>query len=903
MKLLAYFRSIAARFFHRAETESDLDEELHSHIQIRADDLERSGLGRAEAERRARLEFGGCERFKEEVRESLGGNFIETFLRDVRFSLRLLRKSPGFTTVAVLTLAVAIGANAVVFGVLDVMILRPLNVPQAESLYGIEHGNEANMYESYPDYLDLRDRNHSFDGLAGFTISPAGLDTGENPSQAWVYETSGNYFDVLRIQPYLGRFFHGSDEHGPNSAPYIVLTYAYWQAHFENDRGVVGRTVRLNKHPFTIAGVAPPDFRGTLVFGMPDFFVPLVDQELIDGASTLDARATHSVFMALGHLKPGVTPQQAAGDLNSIGAYLEKTYPTSHGSTTFVLARPGLYGNRLGGPMRAFIGGVMLLAGLILLAACANLGSLFAARAADRSREVALRLALGASRNRILRQLLTEAMLISLGGGALGLWGSLVLLRALSVWRPISRFPLIVPVTPDAKVYAVALALALVSGLLFGMVPVRQVLRADPYQIVKAGSGGPSSGHAGRRITVRDILLVVQVAICGVLVTSSFVAVRGLARSLDSNFGFEPRNAMLVETELSMAGYRGDQVPAMQKRMIDSVAAIPGVESVGLIGRPPLYGGGFGAAVYTDQTTDLRPSNAAATAIRFNISPEYLSTAGTILLAGRGFSWHDDKNSPRVAIINREFARKIFGSTAGAIGGRFKLRDGTRIQVVGVAEDGKYMSLTEDPELALFLPVLQAPMSETCLVVRWNAVRWNAVRWNAERYNRDPQQLAAANRTTLRNLDSGLPLFLETWNQQLGLALFPSRIATVSLGVLGGMGAILAITGIFGMAAYSVSKRLKELGIRVAIGAHPREVLTAALGRAFKLLAFGSAAGLILGILATRVLASIVYQANPRDPLVLAGVVLSMLLLGLLATWIPARRALSVDPLTLLREE
>jgi predicted permease len=397
--------------------------------------------------------------------------------------------------------------------------------------------------------------------------------------------------------------------------------------------------------------------------------------------------------------------------------------------------------------------------------------------------------------------------------------------------------------------------------------------------------------------------LVVQVAICGVLVTSSFVAVRGLARSLDSNFGFEPRNAMLVETELSMAGYRGDQVPAMQKRMIDSVAAIPGVESVGLIGRPPLYGGGFGAAVYTDQTTDLRPSNAAATAIRFNISPEYLSTAGTILLAGRGFSWHDDKNSPRVAIINREFARKIFGSTAGAIGGRFKLRDGTRIQVVGVAEDGKYMSLTEDPELALFLPVLQAPMSETCLVVRWNAVRWNAVRWNAERYNRDPQQLAAAIRTTLRNLDSGLPLFLETWNQQLGLALFPSRIATVSLGVLGGMGAILAITGIFGMAAYSVSKRLKELGIRVAIGAHPREVLTAALGRAFKLLAFGSAAGLILGILATRVLASIVYQANPRDPLVLAGVVLSMLLLGLLATWIPARRALSVDPLTLLREE
>jgi predicted permease len=884
MKLLAYFRSVAARFFHRAETETDMDEELRYHLQRRADDLESTGLPRAEAERRARLEFGGAERVKEEVREALGGNVIETFIRDLRFSLRLLRKSPGFTAVAVLTLAVAIGANAVVFGVLNTMILRPLDVPQPENLYGIEHANEHNMYESYPDYLDLRNRNRSFEDLAGFFIAQAGLDTGENPSSAWVYETSGNYFDVLRIQPFLGRVFHGSDEHGPNSAPYIVLSYAYWQAHFQEDRGVVGRTVRLNKHPFTILGIAPPDFHGTLVFGVPDFFVPLVNQEQVEGRMALDARATSSVFMTLGHLKPGVTPEQASKDLNSIGAYLEKTYPTDHGATTFVLARPGLYGNLMGGPMRAFVTGLMLLAGLILLAACANLGSLFAARAADRSREVALRLALGASRNRILRQLFTEALLISLGGGALGLWGSIVLMRALSVWHPISKFPLMIPVNPDAKVYAVALALALVSGLLFGIVPVRQVLRTNPYQIVKAGP----SATFGRRITVRDVLLVAQVAICGVLVTASLVGVRGLARSLDSNFGFEPRNALLVETELAMAGYRGDQVLAMQKRMIDSLAAIPGVESVGLIGRPPLGGGGFGAAVFTDQTTDLRPSNALATAFRLNISPEYLHAAGTALLAGRSFSWHDDKDSPRVAVVNREFARKIFGSTSNAVGRRFKLRDGTRVQVVGVVEDGKYINLTEDPEPALFLPALQAPMSETTLVVRTN---------------RDPRQLSTAIRTTLRGLDSGLPVFLETWNQQLQLVLFPALTATVSLGVLGGMGAILTITGIFGMAAYSVSKRLKELGIRIAIGAHPREILQAALGRALKLLAWGSAAGLILGLLATRVLASIVYQANPRDPLVLVGAVLAMLLLGLLATWIPARRALAVDPLTLLREE
>jgi predicted permease len=884
MRLLDSLRFRIANLFQRSQMNAEMEEELRLHIQHRADDLEGSGFPRAEAERRARIEFGGRERFKEEVREEFPGNFIETFVKDVRYSLRVLGKSPGFTMVAVATLALAIGANAVVFGVMNGLILRPLDVPQADSLYGIEHANEHSMYESYPDYLDLRDRNRSFDGLAGFTIDQVGFDTGENPSHAWIDVVSGNYFDVLGIQPYLGRVLHESDERGPNSAPYIVLGHSFWQSRFQGDRNVVGRIVRLNKHPFTIVGVAPPEFHGTLLIASPDFFVPLVNQEQIEGKSTLDVRRAQWVFMALGHLKAGVTPEQAVADLNSVGAYLEKTYPRDHGATTFKLARPGLYGNFIGSPMRAFVTGLMLLAGLILLAACANLGSLFAARAADRSREVALRLALGASRNRILRQLLTEAGLISLAGGAVGLWGSVVLLRWLSAWQPVPRFPIRVPVSPDANVYGIALALALVSGFLFGLVPVRQVLRANPYQIVKAGP----SGTVGRRITARDIMLVAQIAICAVLVTSSMVAVRGLARSLHSNFGFNPSRAMLAETDLAMAGYRSDQVPAMQRRMINAVVTIPGVESVGLVGRVPLNGGGFGALVFTGQMTDLRPSNAVLNAMRFNISPEYLHTAGTALLAGRSFSWHDDKNAPQVAVVNREFAGKVFGSTMNAVGGYFKLRDGSRIQVVGVVEDGKYMNLTEDPEPALFLPILQAPMSETSLVVR---------------SNRDPQQLAAAIQSTLRDLDRGLPVFIETWNQQLAFALFPARIATVSLGVLGAIGAMLSITGIFGMAAYSVSKRLKELGIRIAIGAQPREVLQAALGRAIKLLAIGSSVGLILGILATKVLASIVYQATPRDPLVLAGVVLAMLLLGTLATWIPAQRALSVDPLTLLREE
>ena len=883
MRLLDSLRFRIATLFRRSQMNAEMEDELRSHIQHRADDLERSGLPRAEAERRARIEFGGQVRYKEECREAAGGTLIESLQQDVRFALRMLHKSPGFTAVAVVTLAVAIAANAVVFGVLNALILRPLNVPQAQSLYGLERGSDKAVNQSYPDYLDLRDRNRSFEDLAAYNVAAVGLDTGNNPSSAWILEVTGNYFDALGIQPYLGRFFHGSDEHGSNSAPYIVLTYAFWHSHFQDDRGVVGRVVQLNKHPFTILGVAPPEFRGTLVFVFPDFWVPIVNQEQVEGVNVLNARGKRGILMVLGHLKAGVTPSQAVADLNSIGSYLEKTYPKDDGQMTFSLTRPGLAGDWLGRPLRAFLMGLMLLAGLILLAACANLGSLFAARAADRSREVALRLALGATRIRILRQLFTEAVLISLIGGTAGLWCSVVLLRGLSAWRPLPTAPLQVPVNPDANVYGVALLLSLASGFLFGAVPVRQVLHTDPYQVIKSGS----TGTVGR-ITVRDLLLVVQIAICALLVTSSLVAVRGLVRSLHSSFGFEPQNAMLVETALSMAGYSGDTVPAMQKRMINALETIPGVQSVGLVDRLPLYYGANSSYVFTDKTTDLRPANAAAEAMRYNISPEYLDAARTTLLAGRTLTWHDDKGAPRVAVVNREFASKIFGSATNAMNSYYKTKDGSRIQVVGIVEDGKYASLAEDPQPAMFLPILQSPSSQACLVVRSNG---------------DSQQLVAAIKSTVQDLDAGLPFTIRTWNQELESALFPSRMATLSLGVLGVMGAMLSITGIFGMAAYSVSKRLKELGIRMALGAQRKEVLQAALGRAFKLLTIGSAAGLLLGILASRVLAFIVYQATPRDPLVLAGVVLAMLLLGLLATWIPAKRALSIDPMILLREE
>lgn len=888
MSLFNSLRFRIAALFQRDQVHAEMEEELSAHIALRADDLVRSGLPRAEAERRARIEFGAQPKYEEQIHHAIGNNLIETLFQDIRVSLRTLRKSPGFLIAAVLTLALAIGANSVVFGILNAIILRPLNVPQPQTLYSIERGPGKDANQSWPDYIDIRDRNRTFDSIALYNIVSAGLDTGNNPSQFWGYEVSGNYFDTLRIQPYLGRFFHDSDEHGPNSAPYLVISYAYWHSRFQDDRSIVGRVVEVDKHPVTILGVAPPGFQGTLVFFFPDFWMPAVNHEQLTGNAILAERGDRSFIMTFGHLKDGVTPAHAIGDLNSVGAWLEKTYPKDDAHMFFSLARPSLAGDLLGPPARGFITGLMLLAGLILLAACANLGSLFAARAADRAREVALRLALGSSRNRILRAVFTEAAIISFMGGALGLLGSIALLRQLSMWHPIPAYPIRVPVQPDATVYLVALLLALFSGFLFGLVPVRQILRISPYEVVKAGATGVITGNTGRRISLRDILLVVQISICAVLVTSSLVAVRGLLQSMHSNFGFVSEHALIVETNLSMSGYSGDRVPAMQRQMLEALQAIPGVSSAGVVNQLPLGGNGGNDDVYTSQTTDFSPAKAVATAMEYRISPDYFSAAGTTLLQGRAFTWHDDKNAPRVAIVNQLFARKMFGSADGAIGKFFKLDDGIRIQVVGITEDGKYWQLTEDPMAAFFLPFLQSHSSQTTLIVR---------------SNRDPQQLAAAMHHAISSVDRGLPFEISTWTDRLGLALFVPRVATVALGVLGGMGVMLAITGIFGMAAYSVSKRLRELGIRMALGAQRVEVLKAALSRPIKLLVLGSSAGLLLGILATKVLAHIVYQANPRDPFVLIGVVAAMSLLGLFATWIPAHRALSVNPLILLREE
>ena len=868
--------------FHRSKLEKEIDREIKSHVEMRTADNLAAGMPPEEARREALIRFGNRTLTREKVTAVDAELAFDAFWRELRYAARQLRRSPAFTATALVTLILGIGANVVVFSVLNAMVLRPLDVPQPARLYNVVHKQQGYDNQSYPDYRDFQTKNSTFSDLAAYRIELAGLSTGTAAYKCWYYRVSANYFDMLGVQPALGRFFHSSDEHGPNSAPYIVLTYDFWSSHFDSDPRLIGTTVDINKHPFTVIGVAPPAFHGTEIFIWPAFWMPVVNNPDAEGTDFLSWRGAHNLYL-LGSLKPHVTPQQATDNLNSIAQELARQNPDDD-DLSARLTKPGLMGDEIGAPARSFLAGIMLMAFLVLLAACANLASLFAARTADRSRELAIRLAIGSSRWNVLRQLLAEALLISFLGGGLGTLFSASLLKTLTRWQPFPEFPVRVTVTPDLKVYLVALLLSVGSGILWGLIPVRQIWATDSAQVMKSGWAGTL---VFRRFTFRDLLLAVQITLCTLLVTSSFVALRGMQHSLHAPLGFQPQNVLLAETDLHMGGHSGASVTQIRKRMLEEVGRIPGVTSVGISAETPLSTGGSSTMIYRMGTTDFRPSTSAFAAKYFSISPGYFQAAGTRLLNGRDFTWHDDVNAPNVAIVNETFARSMFGK-GSALGQQFMIGDKTLYQIVGVVENGKYDSLTETPWAAMFFPLEQNPNSYTSLIVRSPLSAAEIV----------PQL-----RQVLSQIDPSLPFVFHTWPDALAFVLFPARAATASLGVMGLLAAMLAVTGVFGMAMYSVSKRMREFGIRVAVGAQPVQLMRSALSRPILLLLSGSAAGLLLGVIASQLLAQIVYQATPRDPLVFAGVMITMALLGLLATWLPARRALRIHPASLLREE
>jgi len=814
---------------------------------------------------------------------------VSTLLQDLRLALRQMRRSPGFATTAVLILAIGIAANVIVIGILQLMILRPLDVPNPDRVMTFAPHVADYPIFAYPEVRDVRDGNTVFSSVAALTIETLGLEADGVTRPVWAYVVSGQYFEVVAIKPYLGRLLERADDDHPGASEAAVISFAAWKNHFASDPNIVGKRVRINKRPYTIVGVTPEGFYGTEKFLLPDIFLPMANQASLDGATWLESRRQKMVFPIV-RIKDGITLAQVQAELDTLAARIQKQNPAEEDGLQFKLARPGMVGDFLGGAVRRFMFGVMILAGIVLLAACANLGGLFAARTADRTREIAIRLAVGSSRWRILRHVLAEALVVSIVGGAVACGLAWIALTGLAKWHPPTEYPMRFTVEPQPMLVLTALLVSVLAGALFGIMPLRQIFNADPNDAIKGG--GFQSG-AGRRWALRDLLLAAQIALCCVTITAAFVSLRGLRRTLTLDLGFNPRNAVLTTFDLSQAGYSGVTADHLQRQLLERVSQLPGVEAAGYSNTSNLNGDNTVPEVFSQQTTDFRPSNAAFNTFEYDVSPGYLAACATPLLAGRDVSFSDTATTPPVAIVNQEFARRLF-HTENAVGRYFKNSSGVSIQIVGIAGDGKQFLPSETPRAAAYFPVSQRPTTRTSLIVRVKP---------------DPTEAAigdtvASIRRVLHELDPAIPILTSgEWRSLLAMSFFPAQVATVALGLFGGFGLLLSITGTFGLASYTVSKRIRELSIRVALGAQARQVLAAALGRMFVLLAGGSAVGLLLGVAASRVLSHIVFQATAQDPFVILAVAFTILLTGSLSVAGPVRRALRIDPANVLREQ
>jgi predicted permease len=866
---------------HRSQFERDLAEELATHVALRADDLRRQGLPPSEADRQARLELGSRERYREEARAATGLGRIDELVQDVRYTLRTLRRSPGFTVVALTSVALGVGTNTVVSSIMTALVLRPPAIRSPESVQYLQSSNGPPI--SYPNYRDLRDQNGTFTGMAAYRFAPMGLETPSGAFRVWGYLATGNYFDVLGIRPALGRFFTPEEDRVAGANRIAVLTHAMWKNRFAGDSSVIGRVVRLNAHPYTIIGVAEPGFAGVELVLRAELWVPMTQQPEIEGSSWLEERETYN-SMVVGRLRPGVTVGRAEADLNTILRRLANDFPAANAGLSIHLVKPGLMGDSGRRPMTAFATGVMALSLMVLLAACMNLAGLLIARTADRSREIALRLSIGAGRGRVLRQLVTESVVLTLAGGTIGWAVAEVVLRRLSNWQPIKSVPLQLDVTPDYRVLLVATGATVLIGIWCGLAAGRQARRVE---LAASLRGAPSRGTP-RPWNPRDLVVAIQMAVAFVLVTASVASIRGLERAFNLPFGLRPVGLVGAAVDLGLSPRTAAEGRTFLRRALDVVSRLPGVDTAAYANTLPLTADQSNMAVFSEREATFEASHAMNVSA-YAVSPGYFATVGTEIRAGREFTWHDDEPSHPIAIVNETLAKRLLGGT-DVVGRHFRLdRAAQPVEIVGVVEDGKYQSLSEDPRPAIFRPAMQSHDRVSVLVVR------TAV---------PAAEMAGSLRRAITEVDPAVPIFsVGAFDELAGFAFIPARVATAALTTFGLLALVLAVAGIYGMAAYAVSRRIREIGVRVALGAKPGQVLWVVFRRAGLLLGLGSGVGFGVALAFARILEAVVYQASARDPLVLGLTVSTLLVAGIGATIQPAHRALSVDPLRAIRSD
>jgi predicted permease len=816
---------------------------------------------------------------------------MSDLVQDVRFALRQMARKPGITAFTVLSLALGIGVNSSIFSLVNAVLFRDLPGPRTDELVDVYIGEEGEYQyatSSYPDFKELRDQNGVLSGLAAVNLEVVSWDTGEKAQMLFGEEVSGNYFDLFGVRPAIGRGFLPEEDATPGTHPVVVLGHRFWQSSFAGDPRAVGRTVKLNGIDFTVIGVAPEQLKGSFPGLVADFFLPTMMIDALGEHPNLDDRRARMLFLK-GRLAPGKSLEQAQARFTDLEKRLRTAYPEDDGKLqiTVVPTRKVVLNPGIDGPIFGVAGLLMGIVGLVLLIACSNIANLQLVRVAERRREIAVRLALGAGRGRLLRQLLTESTLLALAGGAVGLLFAVWTARLLVTFKPPLPIPLNLDVPLDWRVLGFTLGLALITGILCGLAPALRASRPAVVAEIKDDSAGLGAGAGYRRFGLRNVLVVSQVAISTILLVGAGLFLRSLGNAQSIDPGFQLRKGVVVQVAPGLGGaYKEAEARALYQRILERVRALPGVRSAAMSETLPL-----GLNIHISRAEiegQPKPKEGEGIEIdRTGAAPGYFATMGIPVLRGRDFGEQDAPGTARVVIVNETAARR-FWPGQDPLGKR--LRFGEKedwATVIGVARNGKYRTLGEEPRPFVYHSILQAYSSFATIVAASGG---------------NERALLAAVRREVNEIDPNLPIFsLKTMTEHMSVMLFPARMGAALLAAFGGLGLLLASIGLYGVVASSVARRTREVGIRMALGARREDVLGLVVREGMLLMGFGLLTGLALAFAASRLLTSMLYGITPADPVTYAVVALTLGLVAFLANLLPARRATEVDPVVALR--
>lgn len=892
MKFLAYLNSLAAKFFHRSRTENEMEEELHYHIQLRADELTRSGLARGEAVRQAAIEFGSTERFKEECREALGGSLIDTIFQDVRFSFRTLRKSPAFFAVAVLTLALGIGTTVAAFSVVNAVLLRPYGFRDPEKLLWIYSQRPDNPRTNFclPEYCDYRDQNTSFDGLGAIASYNVSISDSGEPERVQGVRVSANVFSILGLRPLLGRALIEADD--KNGAPAVaMISYGIWSRRYAKDPDVIGRSVNLNGETRQIVGVLPSSF------AFPNLDTDVVVPLQPESSPLRNARNSVNFLRMVGRLKPDVTAQQAHAELDSIRQNLRRQYPDTDSGKVGVTVFP--LTEEIVTNVRMVLLTIFCAAGAVLLVGCINLAGISLSRAGARQHELAVRAALGASRGQLISLLLVESAVLGILGGSLGLWLETLGRHALLRLVP-GDLPRIQNFTVDWKVWVFAIAVTVIATLGCGLAPAWLLSRSELRDTL--GSGGRGSAGGGLPSRLRTWLVAGQIALALVLLANAGLLFRSFAKLSSEQPGFDPSNVATVRFSLPQVAY-GERAGIV--RFYDKVhaglAALPGIEKVGLVSILPLAPKSISFIHFTraDQAPS-KPEERPSTNYRV-VSPDYFRAMGIPLLSGRYFTDEDDGNRPPVVLISSVLAGMHF-SDRPPIGQQILIDDNDAaprpVEIVGVVGPVKQTTLEMPAAADVYLPLQQVPK---------DGVPWlrNSTYWVLKSSRSSSlAALAPLIRAEIRKVDANVAVGeVRPMREVMAAAVASRRFSLLLVGSFAGAALFLAAAGLYAVISYGIQQRTREIGVRLALGATHRRILGMIFKEGVYLLSCGIAAGLVVALMLARLVANQMYGISERDPFSFVVVSLLLGMISLLGCWIAARRVVKVDPMIALRAE